>query len=379
MRKQAQALDGIAPADRSGLLFGVPVGIKDIFDTADMPTEYGSPIYAGHEPRADAACVAALKRAGALIVGKTVTTEFAAMHPGATINPHDPARTPGGSSSGSAAAVAAGMVPAALGTQTVGSIVRPAAFCGVIGYKPTFNLINRAGLKPLSESTDTIGVLADRVDTAARFVAAMSARPALAEPDQTDSPPRLAVVETPAWPEATDDARAALEDAAQRLREAGADVEPIDLPASFDGLQHAGRQIFVREAAAALGHEVAVAPDLLSDEMRELVGLGSAVAAADYDAAQALAMECRRLSRDTFAGYDAILALSAPGEASEGLSSTGSPSFNGLWTLLHVPCINLPGLVGSADLPIGVQLVGAAGGDAALLRTARWAEGMIGR
>jgi amidase len=378
LRAEAAHRDGLESAERIGVLFGVPVAVKDIFDTADMPTGYGSPIYAGHQPRTDAACVAALKRAGAIIMGKTVTTEFAASHPGATVNPHDPTRTPGGSSSGSAAAVACAMAPAALGTQTAGSVVRPASFCGVVGYKPTFNMINRAGLKPLSESTDTIGVLADSVDTAAHLVAAMAGRMDLVGRNHDVGEPRIALVKTFAWGDADAGGKAALIEAGERLCAAGANVVEVALPDECEALGAAGMRILSRDAAAALGHERNVANDRLSENMRDLVARGLDVDPSAYDQAHALAARCRALVEDALFGpYDAVLALSAPGEAPVGLQSTGSPVFNHIWTLLHMPCVSIPGMRGPASMPIGVQLVGRRGADTALLSLAAWAEDLL--
>lgn len=372
----ARAADA-APA--GGPLHGRAVGVKDVIDTADMPTAYGSPIYDGHRPAADAACVAALRKAGAVVMGKTATTEFAAIHPPRTVNPHDPARTPGGSSSGSAAAVADGMCWAALGTQTAGSTIRPAAFCGVVGYKPSFGTVSRAGLKPLSEFTDTIGVVARTVADAGLVVAAMAERPELAiDATPPARPPRIALCRTAYWDQAEPAGRDALAEAADRLRAAGAEVAARDLPATCAGLADAGMTILVREARLGFGHELATAPDLISPELRELLARDAAFDLAAYDAARALAVRCRtEVAAGVLAEHDAILTLSAAGEAPVGLTSTGSPVFNHPWTLLHLPCVNVPGLVGPAGMPVGVQLVGRLGDDAGLLRLAQWAQTVL--
>jgi amidase len=368
----ARAADAASPTLP---LHGRAIGVKDVIDTADMPTGYGSPIYEGHRPAWDAACVAALRAAGGIILGKTATTEFAAIHPAGTVNPHDPARTPGGSSSGSAAAVADGMVWAALGTQTAGSVIRPAAFCGVVGYKPTFGTVNRAGLKPLSEFTDTIGVLARTVADAASVVAAAAGRPELRRLGTPPARPRIALCRTPYWEQAEAPAREALAAAAERFRAAGAVVVDCELPAACAGLADAGIRILVREARQALAHELRTDPHRVSAGLRELLERDDPDDPAPYDAARRLATECLMLVEDAvFSACDAILTPSTPGEAPVGLASTGSPVFNHLWSVLHVPCVNLPGLLGPSDMPVGVQLVGPRGGDAALLAVAEWAE-----
>jgi Asp-tRNA(Asn)/Glu-tRNA(Gln) amidotransferase A subunit family amidase len=366
----ARTADSLEP---TGLLHGRAIGVKDVIDTADMPTAYGSPIYAGHCPASDAACVAALRAAGVIILGKTTTTEFAAIHPGKTVNPHDPARTPGGSSSGSAAAVADGMVWGALGTQTAGSVIRPASFCGVVGYKPSFGTIRRSGMKPLSEFTDTIGVFARDVAAAGWLVAVAGDRPELSHLEPLPAKPRLGLCRTPYWEQAEAPARELLSKAAERLHAAGADLSDVALPAPCEGLGEAGMAILIREARQGLAYELHNARDLVSVELRELLARDDPSNPAPYDAARRLAVECRGLVAEAvFSRHDAILTLSAPGEAPVGLTSTGSPVFNHLWTLLHLPCVNVPGLSGPSGMPIGVQVVGRFGGDAALLSIAEW-------
>lgn len=362
-----------AAQKRGGSLKGVLVGIKDIFDTGDMPTQYGSPIYAGHTPAIDAACVTALKNAGAIIMGKTSTTEFAASNPTKTKNPHDLARTPGGSSSGSAAAVAAGMVPAALGTQTAGSIIRPASFCGVVGYKPTYNLVNRTGLKPFSDYTDTIGVLATEVDLAGRIVAAMADHPALIEVPEPQSV-HLGICLPPHWESAETASLSALSEAREILQAAGAKISDVSLPDECLDARSIGLRIQHHEARHSFAPEISLSPDLISPILRDVIESGYEIDTDSYEEAKAQAIRARAHIGPLFGQFDAVLTLSAPGEAPVGLETTGSPIFNHIWTLLHLPCINLPGLTGPAGMPVGVQLVCAHGDDAKLLAIAKWAE-----
>jgi amidase len=359
----------------AGTLLGVPIGIKDVIDTADMPTSYGSPIYADHRPAADAAAVAALRNAGAIIVGKTVTCEFAGGTPSKTRNPLDTQRTPGGSSSGSAAAVAAGMVPVALGTQTAGSIIRPASFCGVVGYKPSYGLVNRAGLKPFSESLDTIGVFARTVEDAACVASVIAERPELAADDALPRPPRIAITRTDKWAVADQDAQQALATAADALRAAGGQLQDLTLPFLCSTLIEAGVTVIATDARRAFAHELRTSPDLVSQRLRDFIATGECERSSRYDSAQRLLQAQRRqLDGTVFSDFDALLTLSAPGEAPRDLQTTGDATFNFPWTLLQLPCINIPGLSGNSGMPIGVQLVGPYRGDGNLLRIARWAE-----
>ncbi len=369
---QARSLDG-GPV--RGLLHGLPVGVKDIIDTVDMPTEYGAAVYPGHRPAWDAACVAAVRAAGGIVMGKTVTTEFATYQPGKTSNPHNPLHTPGGSSSGSAAAVASGMVPLAFGTQTAGSVIRPAAFCGVVGYKPSHGLICRAGTKPLSETLDTLGVFARSVEDAALFVAALTGRGAL----QTDTAaigtaPRIGFCRTYEWESAQPEARAAWESAARLLSRAGAGVTEMALPPDFAGLAAAQTEIMACETAGCLAHERLAHGDKLSARLKELMGQGLALAPERYDADLALAQRCRLQAQDLFADCDLLIAPSAPGEAPRGLAATGDPVFNRIWTLLGLPCVHLPFAQGPNGLPVGVQAIGPFGSDGRTLSAARWAH-----
>ena len=364
---QARALDR---GPRRGLLHGIPFGIKDVLDTAELPTEYNSPIYRGHRPKADAACVMALKSAGAVILGKTATTEFANNHPAATRNPHNPAHTPGGSSSGSAAAVADFMVPAALGTQTGGSVIRPAAYCGVAALKPSFGSINRAGLKMVAESLDTIGVFAREVEDLALSLEALSGR---ARPDfaSFDGKPRVGLCRTPRWALADAATQANLESAAQRLAQAGAQIKPFDLPQA-DDLFDQHKVIMGFETARALAWEYLAHPDKISASLKPRLDEGWKVTRPAYDGMRALAERCRRALAHDMRELDFLLTPSAPSEAPASLESTGDPVFNRAWTLLGVPCVTLPHGRGPKGLPLGVQLVGAFDADAALLGWARW-------
>lgn len=371
---QARALDA-APA--AGALQGVPLGVKDLMDTADMPTTYGSPIYAGHRPEMDAACVAAARAAGALVVGKTVTTEFATFQPGATRNPRAPAdapRTPGGSSSGSAAAVAAGMVPLAFGTQTAGSIVRPAAYCGVVGYKPTYGTLPGAGIKPLAPSLDTVGVLARTVDDAAFFIGTLARLPLA--PADAPAPARLRVgiCRTPHWERAGEDSRRALADAARVLQAQGATVGELAMPEAFARLTQAQIDIMAYEAAAAFVPELRARPEGFSAAFAALLATGQRIDGTHYFAAQALAAEARRAFEAAFGQFDVVLAPSAEGEAPAGLGATGDPIFNRMWSLLGNPCVHVPTGTGAHGMPVGVTLVGPCRGDAQALAAAHALE-----
>ncbi|MBI5067110.1 MAG: amidase [Deltaproteobacteria bacterium] len=360
-------------AGRPGPLHGLPVGVKDVIDTADMPTARGSPLFAGRRPAADAACVAALRRAGAVVLGKTVTTELAYYAPGKTRNPHDPARTPGGSSSGSAAAVAACMVPAALGTQTAGSTIRPASFCGVVGLKPSHGLVSLEGVSPFAPVTlDTIGLFTRSARDLPLLLAALGA-PILGA--QVPARPRIGVARTEAWPLAGQASREAVARAARALAAAGAEVE--DAPDDWTGLSEAQRTVMAFEAAAAWGETAAREGARLSPQFREIVAAGAAVAPAAYREARALAAAARARLPAVFARFDVLLGASALGEAPPGLGATGDPAMNRIWTLLGLPCLSLPAGRGPAGMPVGVQLVGPPGGDELLVAAGRWAEAAL--
>jgi Asp-tRNA(Asn)/Glu-tRNA(Gln) amidotransferase A subunit family amidase len=381
---QARKRDG---SEIRGPLHGVPVGIKDQFDTADMPTGYGSPIYEGHHPASDAECVARLRTAGAIILGKTKLTEFALYHPTDTTNPLDPTRTPGGSSSGSAAAVADDMVPVATGTQTVGSIIRPASYCGIFGYKPTFGSISRAGVLPLSVSLDHVGLFARTVEdlelfasaitgTHARHPSIRTAQPTdfdLRHPDELRQP-RIAFVRTSQWPELNATTRDRLEKVAARLDECSAVVEEVSLPAMFDGLIEAQETILGVELAHALSYEFENHPDRLSDLLYGVIERGNSVRMNEYLEARKLATECLWESGRLFWDHDVLLTPSVRGEAPVGLGSTGDPLFCRMWTLLGLPCVSLPGISGPEGLPLGAQIIGPMYGDGLALSVARWAS-----
>jgi Asp-tRNA(Asn)/Glu-tRNA(Gln) amidotransferase A subunit family amidase len=372
---QAHALDR---EPRRGPLYGVPIGVKDVIDTFDMPTEMGSPIYRGYRPTADAACVALLRRAGAVILGKTATCELAGMAPTATTNPHNPAHTPGGSSSGSAAAVADVMVPAALGTQTGGSVLRPSSFCGVFGYKPTYNTFNKAGLKPAAESIDTIGWIARSIEDIALLTAVLrmdEPRP----PRTMSAAPRIGLCRTELWDAAQPETKSAIENAVAALSKAGAIVRDVDLPDEFAGLAALARGTinhFERAACMAFewdNHRVALSP-----QMRRYIENGLKTSRADYVAAWRRVEQCRALLPTVFDGIDVLLTPCVPGEAPKGLTSTGDPSMQAMWTALHTPTMTLPTHRGPNNLPVGIQLVAQRYDDDRLFACARWIWDRIG-
>ena len=382
--KQAVARDLDHREGRAGgPLHGVPVGIKDIIDTADMPTEDGTVLHAGRTPDTDAAVVAALRAAGAVIMGKTVTTECATYSPGKTRNPHNPAHTPGGSSSGSAAAVAAGMVPVALGTQTNGSVIRPAAFCGVFGFKPTHGLIPRTGIMKLSRTLDHVGVFARTIEDLA-LVGGQLVGWDDGDPDtrprprgawgeiasqEPPLPPLLAYVKGPVWDRAEPQTREAF---AELVSELGDRVEEVELPASSFQALAFHRTIMQAEMAANLDREWDQGRDRLSASLRAQLEEGRAVTALDYQKACARIPMINNGFEEVFQRYSAILTPSAAGAAPRGLESTGDPAFCTLWTLCGMPALNLPLMQAESGLPLGVQLVGRRHDDARLLRTARW-------
>jgi Asp-tRNA(Asn)/Glu-tRNA(Gln) amidotransferase A subunit family amidase len=367
---EARARDTSPPL---GPLHGVPVGVKDIIDTADMPTGYGSPIWRGHQPARDAACVALVRAAGGVVLGKTVTTEFAYFTPGRTANPHNLGHTPGGSSSGSAAAVADQMVPVAFGTQTAGSIIRPAAFCGVVGYKPSFGTISRSGVLPFAESLDTVGALARSVADAALLASVAASRPDLLVPDAPGPVPRVGVHRTAAWELLSARYRVVVTDAARRLAQAGADVSDAGLPAWFAELPGAQATVMAFEAARSFAPELREHGARLSPTLRALLDEGAGRSPKEYLDALGLAQAGRRELAALFERHDLVLTPSAPGTAPPGLGATGDPVFNRTWTLLGAPCVHLP--TGTdRGLPVGVQLVGRPGDDDRVLAMAAWAE-----
>lgn len=369
------ALAAARKADRRpprSRLHGIPVGVKDVIDTADMPTQYGSPIYNGHRPSCDAACVAQVRELGGVILGKTVTTEFATRHANKTRNPRNLRHTPGGSSSGSAAAVADDMVPLAFGTQTTSSIVRPAAFCGVVGYKPTFNLVNRAGLKFLSESLDTIGVLARTVPDAAMLVETLSGAPPARFDELRTLRPRIGFCRTPWWDKADAGTRAALQDALPRLSRAGATVEDTELDGEFAQLVEAQTRMSSYEFYRALSYERTRFPQLISASLTERIRGGEQVTRAQYEESHAIAARCRARLADVYRVHDVLIAPTTIGEALPGLESTGDPLFGIAWTIMYGPAVTIPVFTGPSELPLGAQVTGPRDGDAKTLVTAEW-------
>jgi Asp-tRNA(Asn)/Glu-tRNA(Gln) amidotransferase A subunit family amidase len=358
-------------------LRGLPVAFKDIFDTADLPTQYGSPIYAGYRPRADAAAVAMARRAGAVVLGKTVTTEFASLVPAATRNPCHLEHTPGGSSSGSAAAVAAAMVPIAFGTQTAGSVIRPAAFCGVAGFKPSYRLIPLVGVKDLSWHLDTAGLFGASVADVA-FVAAGVLQRDLRVDRNAPAAPRMALVRTHLWPQASAAMQKALEAAMRIAQSAGATVTELATPPILEQAYAAQSIIQDYETFQSLTFEYHRHRDQVDERLRRQLDGASAISSDEYDAARRAASRARQVLADSMADFDVILTPSAPGAAPHGFETTGNPMFNRLWTLMGAPCINVPGMH-DGDLPLGLQIVGRFGRDRAALEAALFLEQAIAR
>jgi len=387
--KQAAARDASRAAGQPcGPLHGIPVGIKDIFDTADYPTENGTPLHEGRTPAKDCTVVARLREAGAVILGKTVTTELAVYSPGKTRNPHDLTRTPGGSSSGSAAAVAASMTPLAVGTQTNGSVIRPASFCGVFGYKPTQGLISRHGVLRQSPPLDTVGVFARSLEDLALIAGplmsyddrdpAMQPRtaPQIARIMAQEPPvePDIAFVRTPVWGQAEETTKDAMRELIEHF---GGRIALVDLPPDFEAALDTQRTIMEADLAYSFAREYRDGKDKISKVLCEMIERGQKVLATEYHAAIARAEAFNQELGEVFQEYDAILTPSTAGEAPVGLDKTGSPAFCTLWTLCGVPAINLPVLQGPNGMPLGVQLVGPRYDDARLFRNARWLLGEL--
>ncbi len=374
VRLQARAVDGTAG---KGALAGVPVGVKDVIDTADMPTALGSPIHAGRRPVADARCVALLRAAGAVVVGKTVTCEFAGPAPGKTANPRDPSRTPGGSSSGSAAAVADGMVPIALGTQTGGSVIRPSSYCGVLGYKPSFGEFDLGGVFPAAPSFDTLGIHARIADDVALVASVLSERP-VASAAPSGRPPAVGIARTWLWDRASPETRKAVEEAARRMEKAGANVSDVELDGRFRELGELRGRINAVERARTLRREWTGDRDRISPVMRATVAEGLAIPKADYERARRFLADCRKAGDAAFGTRDVFLCPAVDGVAPPGLDDTGNPRFQSLWTMLGTPAATLPAGTGPGGLPVGVQLVAPRRRDGVLLDVLRWAEGVLG-
>lgn len=358
-----------------GALHGIPIGVKDVIDTYDMPAAYGSPIYADHRPAADAACIAMCRRAGAIVLGKTVTTEFATRHPGRTTNPRRPSHTPGGSSSGSAAAVADGMVPLALGTQTGGSIIRPASYCGVVGFKPSFGVVSRAGVKPLSESLDTVGGFARSVEDICLLMSAMTG---LSEYLQIRPTAPDVVGECAPFPTAIPepDMHAAMHRLLGQLRRTGIDVVATSAD-PLVALPQVHRTIEYFEIARSLQDEYRRHESLLTPALRSRIAEGLAINGSALADALRQAHAARQRVDEWFGDAQVLVAPSASGEAPPGLTSTGNAAFNRHWTLLGLPCLSIPFATGKHGLPLGVQLIGRHGDDANVLATGWWLETLL--
>lgn len=371
---EARALDR---STSPGLMKGVPIGVKDVINTFDMPTQMGSPIYRNYQPPADAACVALLRSQGAIIIGKTVTCEFAGPAPSRTVNPHDPDHTPGGSSSGSAAAVADFMVPLALGTQTGGSVLRPASYCGIVGYKPSYGLISAAGVHPAAPSLDTIGLMARSVEDIALSARVLTNAGAI---DWLPPHARLKVglCQTPFWNAAEEAGQHAVVDAASRLSAAGHQVRPVNLPDAFGRLSETREIVNDYERARAMAHDWHHHSTLISAALAASIRRGMDISIAEYTGALRHLEECRLLLAPLFDDTDIVLTPAVSGEAEAGLSSTGSHLFQSLWTQMRVPTITLPTAVGPRGLPVGIQLVGRLYTDSALLTAARLMFDVLG-
>jgi Asp-tRNA(Asn)/Glu-tRNA(Gln) amidotransferase A subunit family amidase len=370
-----QALAAARTADRSGArgpLAGVPFGVKDIIDTADLPTEWGTPIHRGRRPNRDAACVALTRKAGGILLGKTVTTEFANLHPGPTRNPHDLVRTPGGSSSGSAAAVADFMVPLALGTQTTGSTIRPASFCGVFGYRPTYGEHRLHGVMEASGSLDTLGILARSLDDIALYRDVLLGVPPESIPTQ-DRPPRVALCRTHNWDQVEPAYRRLIEDAARRLAQAGAVVSDLDLPDGFAHLNDAHRWISSFEFARTFAWEIEHHWDAISETLRTgRLADGLSCPFDRYVEMLSLAEQCRREMDAVWDDHDVILTAAAFGEAPVGVPAFAGAPFYMMWTVLHLPTVTLPVFTGPNRMPIGAQVLARRHDDRKLFACARW-------
>ena len=364
----ARALD---KKGQHGPLAGVPFGIKDIIDTADMPTEYGSPIYQGHQPMNEAACVALGRKAGGVLMGKTVTTEFANRFPGKTMNPFDPTRTPGGSSQGSAAAVGDYMVPLAIGTQTTGSTIRPAAFCGTFGYRPTWGDLRLSGVREAAGSLDTLGLIARSIEDIALYRDVLLGVAPQPVPEHTGML-RVGFCRTHLWPQVEPHTQQLFEDAAKKLARAGFDVRDADLPAHFERLMDAHLAISSFEFSRNFTYEIEHHWEKISTTLREnRLKSGLECSFERYSEARVFAAQCRREFAGVVENYDVLLTASATGEAPVGLNATGNANNCLIWTTLHVPSVTMPVFKGPHGLPVGAQIIGKANGDRALFAAAR--------
>jgi Asp-tRNA(Asn)/Glu-tRNA(Gln) amidotransferase A subunit family amidase len=347
----------------SGPLSGQLVAVKDIFDTVDLPTSYGSPIYAGHQPVTEAAMVGVLRRAGALVIGKSATTEFAYLHPAATLNPAAPGCTPGGSSAGSAAAVAAGLVPLAIGSQTGGSMIRPASYCGIVGFKPSFGVLPTAGMKCFSWSLDTVGLFARSVQEVGDFAQTVSGRRIVAQRRREPSDWVIGVPDAYPWGELSASAHGAMTRAAEALRQAGARVVNCTLPGWAADAFIAHDAVQGWEAARALAREMDTSADRLSPLLRDYLSASAQIPDEAYAEAQAVSARSRIECAKWLGGLDVLLTPSAPDEPPMGYASTGASTFNRAWTLLGAPCLSVPGAVGVNGRPMGLQVIAPPGSD----------------
>lgn len=378
---QARAADAARSRAQGplGLLHGLPFAVKDVIETADLPTAYGSPIYAGHRPRADAACVAGAREQGALVLGKAATSEFATQSPSGTRNPLDLSRTPGGSSSGSAASVGDGMVPVAFGTQTTASIVRPASYCGVVGYKPSYGFFADAGMKPLSPAQDTVGLLARNVADAAFFAYGVhGVRCTL--PDAGELRPRLAVCVSSQWQHARAEMANAIDGLAAKAERHGARVRRLVLPQEFEELVELQGRLFAFEARQSLAHERMHHAASFTPRLQQRLDGGLGITPQDYWAMRRRAAVTRQRLQAWLdeCEVDALLYPPADGEAEPGIVDSGSARFGAIWSLLHVPCVCVPIDRGPNGLPMGTQVIGRYGDDERVLAVAAFVEQAAG-
>jgi Asp-tRNA(Asn)/Glu-tRNA(Gln) amidotransferase A subunit family amidase len=372
--RRARKLDRLAQP--AGPLHGIPIGVKDIIDTADMPTEYNSAFYRGHRPRNDAECIARLRAAGAIILGKTATSEYAGLSPAPTRNPYDPRYTPGGSSSGSAASVGDCMVPLALGSQTGGSTIRPASWCGAAAFKPSYARASLRGVKSLASSYDTLGLIARSIDDLALLDSVVAGEPPRALRPPACERLRIGYCATPFWDQADPSTRRATESTADALRKAGSKVERIDLPDEVVTLSDGFYIVVSAEAAWALGPEYDENKHLLSEQTRRMVEVGRSTKAEDVQNIRAAQMRCALAVDRLFDRCDVFLTPAAPGEAPRG-RVLGNNEFNRMWTAMHLPCLAIPAGLGLNGLPVGIQLVGRCGSDRTLLAIGKRVEAVM--
>ena len=377
------AFDQLSQLKRTGgALRGLPVAVKDIFDTCDLPTSYGSALFAGARPRNDAAIVSAIRRAGGLVIGKSSTTELAFLNPTATRNPNAKGRTPGGSSAGSAAAVAAGLVPFAVGTQTGGSVIRPASYCGIAGFKPSFGLLPISGAKCFSWSLDTVGLFAASVAEVAWFAEAVSGFALAVEDAANTAPVRVAVPDSYPWGLVSASAQQAIDTGRRALLAAGAEVRSITLPVWMSDVFEAQDVIQGYEAWRSLAREVDRLdqdPQALSAVLRDYLLASRHISAHAFEAAQNIAAQARLACVQWFSEFDVLMTPSAPDEAPPGYASTGASTFNRAWTLLGLPCVNVAGAIGVTGNPMGLQIIGAPRADRHCLRAADFLESALKR